>query len=142
MEKWVELKRYIEVEVTALIELGMGLILLLAVLIFFLFQQRKRARRRIVPHQESIPSFESLIVTIKDKTATTEQLSESLNTIINYYGTIENIDIYSDIVYRICKHPHTQTALILQFDKELRKRNPHYQKEINSAISEGLSSRE
>ena len=119
----------------------MWLILLLAILIFFLFQQRKKVKKKRIPQTESIPTLTSLLLIIQDKKSTTEQLTKSLETIIEYYGIIENIDIYSDILYRICKHPQTQTALILKFDKELRKRNPNYQKEINSAISKGLSSR-
>jgi hypothetical protein len=66
---------------------------------------------------------------------------KSLETIIEYYGIIENIDIYNDILYRICKHPNTKTTLILKFDRELTKKNHNYKKEITDAISKGLNSR-
>ena len=124
----------------ALVEVGIGLILILAILIFFLFQQKKKLKKEKLL-EEIIPSFETLLLVIKDTSSTTDKLANSLNTIIEYYGTIDDMDIYSDILYKICTHPHTDTSLILKFDKELRKRNPNYKKEINSAISEGLSLR-
>jgi hypothetical protein len=53
----------------------------------------------------------------------------------------KDFDIYMDVLFTLCRHPNTNTDLIINFDKELARLNPDYKQEINNAISKGLNSR-
>ncbi|MEA3228266.1 MAG: hypothetical protein U9P38_04250 [Campylobacterota bacterium] len=129
-------------DITSLIKLGIGLIIVLAILLFFLlFLQKSKRKKSYQKSQKRVPSFNSLVAIIKDKQSSTKELQKSLDLIINYYGIVENIDIYRDVFLNICTHPHTETKMILKFDRELSKKNPKYKTEINSAIFEGLELR-
>ncbi|MDD5372884.1 MAG: hypothetical protein PHO62_05600 [Sulfurimonas sp.] len=134
----------------------MGLIAVLAVLIFFLFfepskgsKTQKKADDNNVG-EEIKPDLIFLKNIVKNKKTDEEKLGETLDLIIKYYGAIDkkvgikphpNFDIYADILFTICKHPHTNKNIIIKFDRELEKLNPEYKKEINEAIAKGLNSR-
>jgi len=128
---------------TVLIEIGIILVIILAILFFTLFSLQKRGKNlsKQTTLTKDLPTLHSLSFIIHNKKSTNLELKKSMEYILKYYGTIQNLDIYNDILYQICIHPNTDKNLILTFDKELKKLNPQYKQEINSAISEGLSSR-
>jgi len=92
----------------------------------------------------------TLIKSVRNRQSTTQELQETLALILKYHGTIPNklgirvnpeFDKYSEVLLRLCRHPNTNKDLIINFDKELEKRNPEYIKEINDALTKGLNSR-
>lgn len=144
---------------------------ILAILIFFLFLEPKEdTPTQIKPSKKSPlssdskpqkeqkkesaslakPTLESLVDIIKNKRSDSQKLSETLSLVIEHYGVIakkmgirphKDFDIYMDILFSICRHPHTNKDIILDFDRELERLNPEYKKEINEAITKGLYSR-
>jgi len=137
-----------------------GLTFLLGFLIFlFLYSSRtqkaakkvgtKRSYTKATPPKEPT-DFDSLAKIIRNKKSTADELQHALELLIKYHGTIpKKLGIrvhpefykYSEIMLRLCRHPNTNKELIINFDRELEKKNPEYVKEINDALTKGLNSR-
>jgi len=150
-------------EITLLLKSLMGLVVVLAILVFLLFlptakkkEQAKAARKDSTPtpaSSEDKPQntdLEYLRGIIKKKKTTTKELKEALELIIKYHGTVHaklglrahpDFDIYTDILFTICRHPNTNKNIVINFDRELTRLNPDYKKEINEAVTKGLNSR-
>ncbi len=139
----------------------MGLIALLALLIFLLFYNPNKSKKRAlshVKHVEEIKSskeveetnFKVLIAMIKNKKSDAKKLEYALSMILKHHGKVHKkmglrahpeFAIYENIIFNLCRHPHTNKDLIVNFDREFLKLNPDYKQEINDAITKGLNSR-
>ena len=145
-------------ELTLLIQSGMGLLIILGFLVFFLVvspkKKEKQVRKAKKAVQErkarSIPNLTSLRDIVKNKKSTTKELKEALEAVIKYHATMHKklglrahpeSDIYMDIVFTICRHSNINKDIIVKFDKDLERLNPEYKKEINDALTKGLNSR-
>ncbi|MEA3370601.1 MAG: hypothetical protein U9Q40_04615 [Campylobacterota bacterium] len=145
-------------ELTLLIKSAMGLLVLLGLLIFFLVvlpksnKKKPQEVKKVVEPTKEKPKYdmESLRKVVKDRRSSAEELKEALDLVLKYHGTIhKKLGIrphpesraYMDILFNICRHPNATKNLIIDFDKELEKRNPEYKKDINDAITRGLNSR-
>jgi hypothetical protein len=135
--------------------------LVILVLVAFVFMRGTTEHRDLVilevkdkktaEHEPKIPhDFESLRKIIKNKKSSAKQLEEALELILKYYGDIHpklgirthpDFDNYMDVIIRLCRHPRATSKMVVSFDKELRKKNPDYEKDINDAITKGLNSR-
>jgi len=142
-------------DIELIIQSVMGLVALLSLLLFLLFttSKSKSSIKKIIK-KDSKTSFktdlESLRQIVRDKKSQTELLRETLELIIKYHGTIHpklgirahpDFDPYMDILFTICRHPNADKEMIIYFDKALCKINNEYKKEINEAITKGLTSR-
>ncbi|WP_324171858.1 hypothetical protein [Sulfurimonas sp.] len=151
-------------EITLLIKTVMGLIVLLAILMFLLFvpstkKSKEKAQKKntsftsgspVVKTESTNTSLEYLRSIIKKKKSTTAELKNALELIIKHHGIVHeklgerahpDFDIYMDILFTICRHPNTNKDILLTFDRSLAKLNPAYKKEINEAMTKGLTSR-
>jgi len=134
-----------------------GLLITLAVLIFFLvYRPRKIAeKKKAVPKKkehygDDFMTLKDLVLILKNKKSTSQELQSALDLIIKYHGTIHpklgirahpDFNIYAEIVMRICRHPNTNKNLIIKFDKEITAKNIEYKREINDFLTKGLESR-
>ncbi len=142
-------------EINFLLELIIGLVIILALLLYFLLYTPKKKKKQVLKKPQpskraSIPTLKALVAIIKDKKTTTEELSDTIDSILKHYGTIHpklgvrihpDFKIYGAIMLRICHHPNTNKKIILKFDKELRVKNPAYTQEINDFLTKGLDTR-
>lgn len=146
-------------EIELIVQSIMGLFGLLAILIFLLFitpSSKPKKIEQIKPVKEVEPTIfmktdiESLRAVIKDKKSSTKELRRALELVIEYHGTVHtklgvrphpDFDVYSEILFMICRHPNADKDMIINFDKELGRLNPEYKEEINEAITKGLNSR-
>lgn len=147
-------------ELTLLIKSVMGLVVILGILVFLLVMssRNKKAKQAAViataekVEQASRPDRDlpTLIAIIKNKKSSAKELGDALDLVLKYHGTIHpklgsrthpDFDLYSGILFSICKHPNTNKNIILNFDRALEKKNPEYKIEINEAIAKGLNSR-
>ncbi len=113
--------------------------------------QVESKNKKVLSPEPKIPhDFESLRTIIKNKKSSALQLSEALDLIIKYHGEIHpklgirahpEFDNYMDVIIRLCRHPRADSKMVVKFDKELRAKNPTYEKDINDAITKGLNSR-
>jgi len=147
-------------EITALIKFGILLIIVLALLIFIFFYSFKKKRHQTqskevekssaVASPEINTDLDYLRAKIRKQKTSTEELKVLLDLVLKYHGIIHkklglrphpDFDAYAEIMIVLCRHSNTDKNLILKFDKELRRLNPEYAKEINEALTKGLNSR-
>ena len=147
-------------DITLLIKSILGLVSILAILLFILLflpntgkakEKKVKTKAKISKVKETLQTdLDSLLEVIRDKNSTKEELKEALDLVLKYHGSIHDklgvrthpdFEIYSEIMLRICRHPHTSKNIILKFDRELEAKNPSYKREINDALSKGLNSR-
>ena len=144
-------------ELTLLLESGLGLLVLLAILVFMLLLSLKKKKLKKAKKVQVTKSaakqrtdLAHLKSIIKTRSSSTAELKDSLELIIKHHGTIHkklgqrahpDFDTYMDILFTICRHPNTNKDIILKFDRALEKINPEYKPEINEAIAKGLNSR-
>lgn len=146
------------------IALVLGLLIVLVVIVFIIIKMsspEERASKKQKKIQEivitpSVPAekkphdLESLKKVIKNKRSTSHDLQEALDMIIKYYGEIHpklgirahpDFDHYMEIIIRLCRHPKATSKMVVKFDKELREKNPDYERDINEVMAKGLNSR-
>ena len=131
---------------TLLIQLFIALIVILAILLFFLLRIIKAKKIRLENTKKSkkknIPlDLATLRNRLKDKNLSSKKLEETMNLIIKDYGVIEDFALYADIILRMTRHPAANKGIVIKFDTELSKLNPHYAISISHNVTNGLSSR-
>ena len=125
-----------------LLEIGVFLVFILAVLLVFFFITVKKKKQQTHSKEQKKPiSLLSLVDKVKVKTATESELQESLEKIIELYGSIDDFTLYEEVVFSITLHANTNKTLIFYFEKELAKRNPAYKKRISDAVMNALKLR-
>jgi len=137
-------------EISLIIKSIIGLVVILSVLIFMLVysSNRKKEIETITKEKKKKRklSLVDLKAIIRDTQSTEERFNEALSLVLKDYPSIEindeqTLDIYLFILMALCRHPKTNTKIIINFEKELIKLNPSYENEINKAVIAGLDSR-
>lgn len=133
-------------DITFLLQSLAVLIVVLAILIFFLLKssKAKKEKVRLVKKEEDLkdfPTLEELRDRLKDKDMNSKSLQKVLESIVEVYGTIEDFEIYVDIIWRMTRHPHATTKTVLGLERELIQKNPNFQEEISKHIKDALDSR-
>ena len=129
-------------------------ILLAVLVIFYGFKPSKKkpkaAQKSSVKPKVQVPTFAELLKQVKTKSTSSAQLAEAAELILKYYGTIKDkhgvmpdsdFQRYGEVIFAICSHPNTTKEIVVSFDRELRKRNPQYDREIEEMLNRGLSAR-
>jgi len=131
-----------------LIKSIIGLVVILSILIFFFVYSSNKKSEKIALNDKkpNKPSLIDLKRTIKNEKTTSEGLTKALDLVLQEYPHIgindeQTLNIYMLILMAICRHPHTNKNIIINFEKELVKLNPSYEAEIHKAIIAGLDSR-
>lgn len=103
------------------------------------------SKNKVIPASspESIETFESLSAVIQNRASSHAQLGHAVEMIVNHFGTISasTLATYKSLVESLCIHPHTDSKLVLRFEKALRQANPKYAHDIEHALSIGLAAR-
>lgn len=143
-------------EITLLVKSFVGLVTLLLLLITFLFYglKKKKIEKQVFEPREKwdndYKSLVELLVVIKNKQSSSEELSVALDLVMKYHGTMHTklglrthpeFDIYGEILFRICRHPNINKNILFKFNRDLEKRNEEYKREINDCVTKGLNSR-
>jgi len=144
------------VDIVLLIKSIVGLVAVLGILLFLFFYSSKskeplKKKSRVEPIRQAQKfDWETILKTIKNKKSSANELGEAVDLLLKYHGTIPKklglrahpeFDLYSEIILRLCRHPNTNKNLIVKLDRELEKKNPEYNREINDALTKGLNSR-
>lgn len=90
-----------------------------------------------------IETFESLSEIIKNRASSSRELHHAVDVILNRFGTMTSHTIgkYKALLETLCVHPHTNSQLILRFEKTLRTNNPNYSHDIEQSLARGLAAR-
>lgn len=91
----------------------------------------------------SIETFESLSSIIKNRSSSARELHHAVEMILSHFGTMNahTVGKYRYLLEALCVHPHTDSKLILLFEKTLRTNNPDYTHEIEKSLAIGLAKR-
>ena len=142
-------------ELELLLKSFAGLVFILGLLLYLLLNSSKKKaiikkKAKEKKERSAFPTLESLVAIVKNKKSTKAELSEAIDQILKYHGTIHpklgmrshpDFDIYGLVMLKICHHPHTDKKIILKYDRELRAKNPEYAQEINDFLTKGLDTR-
>lgn len=119
--------------------------LLMAVLLIlvslYIALLKKRSPKKM-PYTETV-TFETLCRVIDNPASTTENLRNATDDIVTRFPEITegNVQQYVQLVETLCTHPATDSRIILDFEKLLRKKNPNFANRINQALTAGLKQR-
>jgi len=128
--------------IPTLIILFVLLIFLLALLMMVFFKSLKNKKITTHKNNKAKPlSLEELRDRLKDKELSTQELKNTLDTVIQEYGVIESFELYMDIIFRMARHKNITKELIFSFEKDLSKLNPNHASSISDKIMDGLSLR-
>ena len=136
--------------IISIIGFSVLLFLLVAVLIYTSRAKKRKAQELTEVPEDRIPTFVELKAILKNKDATHDALEKAIESIVEYYGEIEpkvagrqskDFDRYMELIFIICKHPNTDKKLVLSFERDLARINPQYKRDLDHAVTKGLSFR-
>lgn len=127
---------------TTLILTMVGLLFLLIALVFA-YVYRSGGRKSTPSKSEPIETFETLQSVIQNPFSDTAALQYAALRITERFGTIDShtLATYQHLLETLCTHPHTDSKLILRFEKSLRSINPRFEHEIERSLAVGLARR-
>jgi hypothetical protein len=126
--------------------LVMGTLLVILILLVVLYVWIGRSKKKSVPESVVPVTFESLQAVIYHSTSTNSELKHAVNVITEQFidiGSGERVfEKYASLLKKLCTHPHTDSKIILHFEKALRVANPRYKEEVEKALRLGLAERD
>lgn len=127
---------------TNLILTLVGLLFLLITLVF-LYVWLGRTRQDAPGTADKVETFESLREMIRNRGSSNAQLNRAVTLIIERFGKIDRHRVaeYQHLLEALCVHPHTDSKLVLRFEKAMREANPSLAHEIEQALAIGLAAR-
>lgn len=116
------------------------LFLLIALVAIYVWSSKGKAVNTTPPE---IETFDSLSAVIRNKSSNNAALNHAVESIMHRFGTItpSTLQSYKNLLETLCVHPHTDSKLLLRFEKGLRQANPTYSHEIEQALAIGLAAR-
>lgn len=118
-----------------------GLLFILILLVaLYVWNSKSKTVSATTAH---IETFESLSDIIKNKSSSSRELNHAVDVILNRFGVITSHTVgkYKFLLETLCIHPHTNSQIILRFEKTLRMNNPSYSHDIEQSLARGLAAR-
>lgn len=143
-------------QTTTLIILFILLVIILLVLVIFYTKEDKpsstKKKKSASKNASAVktPTFKELYEIIKSKSSSEKALQKASEDILKHYAIITpklgarahpDFDKYATMIMSLSRHPNTSKNIILNFDKNLQKKNPSYAHEIETYLAKGLNSR-
>jgi hypothetical protein len=117
------------------------LFLLIALVALYVWIGKSKAIALSTP--STIETFETLSEIITNTSSSAKELKHAVEMILNHFGVMSahSVGKYTHLLESLCTHPHTDSKLILKFEKTLRTNNPTYTHDLEKALALGLASR-
>jgi hypothetical protein len=132
-----------------------SLLLLILVIIYIRGSKKPKVRSTIKKNAPTTvvapPTFKMLQAIISNQKSSSAELEDALKNVIKYYGIIPKKEgihpnkifkKYAKLIITVCRHKNTNSKIVLLFDRELRKKNPTYEQNIEEMLQRGLNSRD
>lgn len=126
---------------TLILTLVSLLFLLVALVSLYVWRSRSKA---LSAASEAVPeTFETYEALIRNPASDSKDLEKAVKGILERFSHIEpsRWNRYRNVLIHLCTHPHTDSKLILVFEKGLRAANEKYAHEIEKTLGEGLAAR-
>lgn len=124
-----------------LIMAGLLFALILLVLLYVWVTRTKR-----VPDAQALDTFESLQSLISDMSTSNKELVRAVEVLIEKFIQIgegtRDYSHYEALIEKLCIHPHTDSKVILRFERALSSANPRFKEKIEKALKTGLAGRD
>lgn len=117
-----------------------GLLVLFIVLVA-VYVSMGRSKKAVRVSGATVITFETMCAIINRTSATNPELNRAIDTIIERYSHIGDFDVYGSLLEKLCTHPHTDSKVILRFQKALITANPKYKEQIEQRLKVGLAGR-
>ncbi len=119
-----------------------GLLFLLIALVG-LYVWRSKSKTLPMAPTQAIETFETLSRIITSPSSNKADLNHAVEAILSRFSHIDShtISRYKYLLEALCVHPHTDSKLILHFEKTLRSTNPTFSDDIEKALAIGLAAR-
>jgi len=123
----------------------MGALLVVLIVLVVLYVWIGRSKRKGVEDVDVPVTFASLQAVIHHPSSTNGELNDAVNIILEKFievgSTERGFEKYASLLQTLCTHPHTDSKVILKFEKALRTANPRYKEEIGKTLRLGLAQR-
>lgn len=123
-----------------LIMVGLLFTLIFLVLLYVWVSRTKRA-----PDAQAAETFESLQSLISDVSTSNNDLVRAVEVLIEKFIQIgegtRDYSHYEALIEKLCIHPHTDSKVVLRFERALRSANPRFKEKIEKALKHGLAHR-
>lgn len=120
-------------------------LLLVFITLVFIYVWIGRSKKTVVQHEQTAVTFSTLCTVINHASSTNPELNRAVDTIIERYCDVVEgerpIDVYLLLLTKLCVHPHTDSKLILRFQRAVLRANPRYKEEIERTLKMGLAGR-
>jgi uncharacterized protein YpmS len=130
---------------TTLVLIMAGLLVLFIVLVA-VYVIMGRSKKTVSVSRETAITFEMLCAVIKHASTQNPELNRAVDTIIERYcNVIEGerpFEVYASLLAKLCVHPHTDSKMILRFQRSVLAVNPTYKEQIEKTLKLGLAGRD
>ena len=129
---------------TTLILVMVGL-LLLFILLVSIYVWSARIKKVAPVNSEPVMTFETMCAVINHASSKNHELNRAVDTIIERYCSViegeRPFDVYASLLAKLCVHPHTDSKVILRFQRAVLAANPNYKEQIEKTLKLGLAGR-
>lgn len=130
---------------TTLILVMAGLLLLFIVLVFIYVWSARLKKEVVLNDEATVVTFPMMCAVINHASSKNPELNRAVDTIIERYcDVIEGerpFDVYASLLAKLCVHPHTDSKVILRFQRAVLAANPRQKEEIERTLKMGLAGR-
>lgn len=123
----------------------MASLLVLLIVLVSIYVWRGRPKQVVVSNEEAEVTFPMLCGVINHASSKNPELNRAVDTIIERYCDVIDgerpFDVYALLLAKLCVHPHTDSKMILRFQRAVLKANPNYKEQIEKTLKLGLAGR-
>lgn len=122
--------------------LGLFIVLIILVVVYVIIGRSKKA---VIPTEISTETFPMLCAVINHVSSKNSELNRAVDSIIEHYCDIVEgerpFDVYGSLLAKLCVHPHTDSKVILRFQRAVLAANPQFKDQIENSLKLGLAGR-
>ena len=131
-------------DTTTLVVILLGLLVVLIVLVA-LYVIIGRSKKVILPNEVKTETFAMMCAVINHASSKNLELNHAVDTIIERYGNVVEgerpFEAYASLLAKLCVHPHTDSKVILRFQRAVLAANPQFKDQIEKSLKLGLAGR-
>lgn len=121
--------------------LAMAGLLLLFIALVTAYVWSARSKKTAPASAEAVATFGEMCAVIHKNTSSNAQINRAVESILEHYSHIDDFGVYGSLLEKLCVHPHTDSKVILRFQKGLITANGHLKDAIEKTLKLGLAGR-
>ena len=129
---------------TTLVLIMAGLLVLFIVLVS-VYVIMGRSKKAVSVSSETAITFEMMCAVVNHASSQNPELNHAVDTIIERYCNVVEgerpFEVYASLLAKLCVHPHTDSKMILRFQRAVFTANPQFKDQIEKSLKLGLEGR-